>query len=96
MGYVFVAPYLVHLLIFFGYPLLFALVLVFHRWDIVTPMEFAGAKNFIRLVGDGLFVRAILNTALFLAIHIPLQIVVALFFAELLNKKLRGRTFFRT
>ena len=96
MGYVFVAPYLIHLLIFFGYPLLFALVLVFHRWDIVTPMEFAGAKNFIRLAGDGLFFRAILNTALFLAIHIPLQIIVALFFAELLNKKLKGRTFFRT
>ncbi len=96
VGYVFVAPYVIHLLIFFGYPLLFALVLIFHRWDIVTPMEFAGNKNFIRLVGDGLFFRAILNTALFLAIHIPLQIIVALFFAELLNKKMMGRSFFRT
>ncbi len=96
VGYVFVAPYVIHLLIFFGYPLLFALVLIFHRWDIVTPMEFAGNKNFIRLVGDGLFFRAILNTALFLAIHIPLQIIVALFFAELLNKKMKGRSFFRT
>ncbi len=96
VGYVFVAPYVIHLLIFFGYPLLFALVLIFHRWDIVTPMEFAGNKNFIRLFGDGLFFRAILNTALFLAIHIPLQIIVALFFAELLNKKMKGRSFFRT
>jgi multiple sugar transport system permease protein len=96
LGYVFVAPYLIHLFVFFGYPLLFALVLVWHRWDIVTPMEFAGAKNFIRLIQDGLFFRAILNTGLFLTIHIPLQIAVALFFAELLNKKLKGRTFFRT
>lgn len=96
VGYVFVAPYVIHLLIFFGYPLLFALVLIFHRWDIVTPMEFAGNKNFIRLFGDGLFFQAILNTALFLAIHIPLQIIVALFFAELLNKKMKGRSFFRT
>lgn len=96
MGYVFVAPYLIHLSVFFGYPLLFAVVLLFHRWDIVTPMEFAGAKNFIRLVGDGLFFRAILNTGLFLAIHIPLQIIVALFFSELLNQKLKGRAFFRT
>ncbi len=96
LGYVFVAPYLGHLLLFFGYPLLFALVLVFHRWDIVTPMEFAGTKNFVRLIGDGLFFRAMLNTGLFLAIHIPLQIAVALFFAELLNGKLKGRSFFRT
>lgn len=95
-GYLMVAPYLVHLLIFFGYPFIFALVLIFHRWDIVTPMEFIGWQNFGRLIQDDLFFRALLNTAIFLAIHIPLQIVTALFFSELLNKKLRGRGFFRT
>ncbi|HMB89411.1 MAG TPA: sugar ABC transporter permease [Rhodothermales bacterium] len=95
-GYLFVAPYILHLLLFFGYPLLFAVVLVFNRWDIVTPMEFVGLKNFGRLIQDDLFFRAILNTGLFLVIHIPLQIIVALFFAELLNGKLKGRTFFRT
>lgn len=96
LGLALVLPYITHLLIFFGYPLLFAIVLVWHRWDIVTPMEFVGTKNVVRLVSDGLFFRAILNTGLFLVIHIPLQIFVALFFAEVLNKKLKGRTFFRT
>lgn len=96
IGYLFSAPYLIHLAIFFGYPLIFAFVLVFHRWDIVTPMEFIGLKNVIRLFQDDLFFRAILNTGLFLAIHIPLQILVALFFAELLNTKLKGRNFFRS
>lgn len=91
----FVAPYVIHLLIFFGYPLAFAFVLVFHQWDLITPMEFTGLGNLERLFGDALFFRAIGNTVLFLAIHIPLQIVVALFFAELLNRKLRGQTFFR-
>lgn len=95
-GYALAAPYVVHLLIFFGYPLLFSLVLVFHRWDIVTPMEFIGLKNFIRLLQDDLFFRALLNTGVFLAIHIPLQIAVALFYAELLNKRLFGRGAFRT
>lgn len=95
-GYAMAAPYVVHLLIFFGYPLLFSLVLIFHRWDIITPMEFAGLKNFVRLSQDDLFFRALLNTGVFLVIHIPLQIIVALFFAELLNKKLFGRGFFRT
>lgn len=90
------APYLVHLAIFFGYPLLFAFVLIFHRWDIVTPMEFVGLKNFVRLFQDDLFFRSLFNTGFFLTIHIPLQIGVALFFAELLNTKLKGRSFFRT
>ncbi len=94
-GYVLVAPYLLHLSVFFGYPLLFAFVLMFHRWDIVTPMEFVGLKNFWRLMRDDLFFRALLNTGIFLTIHIPLQIVVALFFAELLNRPLKGRGFFR-
>lgn len=95
-GVLLVAPYLLHLLLFFGYPLVFALVLVFHRWDIVTPMEFVGLRNIVRLFRDDLFFQAILNTGVFLVIHIPLQILFALFFAELLNRKLAGRGLFRT
>ena len=78
MGYVFSAPYFLHLALFFGYPLLFALILVFHRWDIVTPMEFIGLRNISRLLQDDLFFRAIRNTGFFLVIHIPLQIIVGL------------------
>ncbi len=95
-GVAFAAPYLLHLGLFFGYPLLFAAVLIFHRWDVVTPMEWVGTGNIARLVQDDLFARAMLNTGIFLVLHIPLQIVVALLFAELLNGKLKGRSFFRT
>jgi multiple sugar transport system permease protein len=95
-GYLMVAPYLLHLALFFGYPLAFSLVLVFHHWDVITPMEWAGTSNVSRLVRDDLFGRAVLNTGVFLALHIPLQIGVALFFAELLNQKLPGRGFFRS
>ena len=95
-GYLFAAPAFLHLGLFFGYPLLFALVLVFHHWDVVTPMEWAGGANLARMVRDDVFFRAVLNTGVFLALHIPLQIVVALFFAELLNRPVRGRGLFRT
>ncbi|RKY63804.1 MAG: sugar ABC transporter permease, partial [Candidatus Latescibacterota bacterium] len=54
-----------------------------------------GLANFIRLASDSLFFRALYNTFIFLAIHIPLQIAVALFFAELLNRKLRLIGLFR-
>lgn len=96
MGIVMVAPYVVHLLVFFGYPLIFAMVLVFHRWDIVTEMQFGGLKNVLRLFSDEVFFRALLNTGLFLVIHIPLQIAVALLLASLLNERLKGIGFFRT
>jgi ABC-type sugar transport system permease subunit len=42
-------PYLAHLMLFFVYPLVFSFVLVFHRWDIVTPMEFVGMRNIGRI-----------------------------------------------
>ena len=88
-------PYLVHFSLFIAYPLIFSLILVFHKWDVFTPMQWVGLKNLVRLFRDEWFFRAIWNTLVFVSIHIPLQIVLALFFAVLLNAKIRGRGFFR-
>ena len=94
-GYLMVTPYLIHFSIFIAFPILFSLFLMFHRWNIISPMEFIGLKNFYRLVHDNYFWRSIVNTLVFLMIHVPLQIIAALFFAELLNQKIRLRGFFR-
>jgi multiple sugar transport system permease protein len=94
-AYWFILPYVIFFCAFVAYPLIFSLILVFHRWNIVTPMEWIGLKNFDRLIGDGLFYRSLLNTLTFLAIHIPLQVVVALALALLLNSGVRGRGLFR-
>ncbi len=91
-----VLPYVIYFLTFVAYPLIFSFILVFHRWNIVTPMEFIGLKNFIRLFKDELFFKAIINTLIFLSIHIPLQIALALFFANLLNQKVKFTGFFRS
>jgi multiple sugar transport system permease protein len=95
VGYFLSLPYWVHFAFFMAYPLIFSLILVFHEWDIYTPMRWVGLRNFVRLFHDSLFWQAILNTLWFLAIHIPLQIGLALLFAVLLNEKIRGRGFFR-
>lgn len=94
-GYWFVLPYLIFFLAFVAYPLIFSFILIFHRWNIVTPMEWIGLRNFERLFNDPLFFKAIANTLTFLAIHIPLQIVLALGFAILLNSSIRLRGIFR-
>ena len=95
-AYLLVLPYIIFFLMFVAYPLIFSLVLIFHRWDIVTPMQWVGLKNFERLIHDPLFFKSILNTLTFLFIHIPLQIVVALGFALILNSKIKFRSLFRT
>ena len=94
-AYWFVLPYAVFFCAFVAYPLVFSFILVFHRWNVVTPMEWIGLKNFDRLIGDGLFYRSLLNTLTFLVIHIPLQAAVALGLALLLNTGIRGRGLFR-
>ena len=89
------APYAVFLLAFAAYPIVFAMVLVFLRWDLVTTPAFAGLDNLRLLVHDGRFWRAAANTFVFLSIHVPLQIVTALGLALALNRKLVLRGFWR-
>ncbi|HTK80923.1 MAG TPA: sugar ABC transporter permease [Bacteroidota bacterium] len=94
-SYWFISPYVIFFLAFTAYPLIFSFILMFHRWNIVSPMEWVGLKNFERLVLDSLFLKSLGNTVMFLLIHIPLQIVVALGFALLLHSRVRFRGLFR-
>lgn len=94
-GYLLVLPYLLHFSFFVAFPVGFCLILVFHKWDIVSEMQWVGLNNFKRLSQDKLFFKSILNTLTFLIVHIPLQIGLALLLAELLNQKIKFRAFFR-
>ncbi len=94
-GYVMSLPYLLHFIFFVAFPLIFSFVLVFHKWNIITPMEYVGARNFERLFQDFQFYKALGNTMLFLAIHIPLQIILALMLAVFLNQGIILRGAFR-
>jgi multiple sugar transport system permease protein len=94
-GSLMAAPYSAFLLIFAAYPILIALVLVFLRWDLVTTPAFAGIDNVRLLAVDGRFWRAVLNTFVFLSIHLPLQIASALALALALNRPLAFRSFWR-
>lgn len=94
-GYVMSLPYILYFLLFVGFPLFFSFILIFHKWNIVTPMEWIGLRNFVRLFSDVQFFQSIKNTLIFLVVHIPLQIVIALMLALVLNEKIKFRGFFR-
>lgn len=95
LPYFLVSPYLIHFAIFTAFPVGFSIYLTFNNWNIIAPMEFVGLANYKRLFSDATFWKSLLNTLIFLVIHIPLQIVIALFLAELLNQKIKFRGFFR-
>jgi len=95
MPYLLVSPYIVHFLLFVSFPVIFSIILTFHKWNIISPMEYTGTANYIKLFSDKTFFKSIGNTLIFLVIHIPLQIIIALFLAEILNQNIKMRRFFR-
>ena len=95
LPYLLVSPYIIFVAVFVIFPVVFSLILTFHKWNIIAPMKFIGVENYTRLFRDRLFWTSIFNTLKFLLLHIPLQLAVALFLAVLLNQKLRAAAFFR-
>jgi multiple sugar transport system permease protein len=93
--YLMIAPYVLHFLVFISFPVIFSFFLMFNQWNIISPMKFVGFQNFYKLLHDAQFFRSLLNTLIFLVIHIPLQIGIALLFAVMLNQKIRFIGFFR-
>lgn len=94
-AYVLVSPYLVYVLVFVLFPVFFSLFLTFHDWNIIGPMKFIGLANYEKLLQDQYFFKSVRNTLVFLVIHIPLQIIIALGLAVLLNQQLWFRAFYR-
>jgi multiple sugar transport system permease protein len=95
-GYAFLAPSLIHLLIFILGPVLFALYLSFHKWNIIIPDKpFVGLDNFIALLKDRLFWNALKNTAIY-TLNVPVGMAISLAIAVMMNQRIKGVTFLRT
>nr|WP_314260430.1 sugar ABC transporter permease [uncultured Devosia sp.] len=95
-GWLFVAPALVLLGLFMIYPIVWSLWMSLQTGRGMN-LSFGGFANIMRLTQDGVFLRALGNTMLFLAVQVPIMIILALLFAVALNDpKLRFRGFFRT
>ncbi len=95
LPYLLVSPYIIYVVVFVLFPVIFSFILTFHKWNIIAPMKFIGVDNYSRLFKDRLFWQSIINTLKFLLLHIPLQLVIALSLAVLLNQKIRAAAFFR-
>src|SRR5690606_13253059 len=95
-GWAFIAPALVLLGLFMIYPIIWSLWMSFQVGKGMN-FSFGGFANIVRLTKDPVFIRALTNTLLFLAIQVPIMLVLALLFAAALNDTtLRFRGLFRT
>ena len=91
----FLAPSLLHLVVYLFTPIVFAVYLSFHRWDIVVPDKpFIGLENFREMLSDGAFWDALKNTFIF-SLNVPVGLCIALAVALMMHKRIRGIGFLR-
>jgi multiple sugar transport system permease protein len=101
-GWLFVAPALTVIAVFFALPVLSALALSLTDFDIYAladsrNLRFVGLGNYIGLLANPLFWHALGNTLYFVVVGVPLSIMLSLGAALLLNSKLGWfKPFFRT
>jgi multiple sugar transport system permease protein len=101
-GWAFAAPALAVIALFFVLPVVAALALSVTDFDIYSladrrNLRFVGLGNYIGLLTNPLFWKALGNTLYFVVVGVPLSIVVSLAAALLLHSKLaRFKAFHRT
>ena len=71
-------------------------LLSFAKWDLLTPPAWAGIVNYLNLFHDEKLLLSLTNTIKFTALYVPGVVIISLFVAVLMNRKIRGVSFFRT
>jgi multiple sugar transport system permease protein len=99
--YLFLAPALLAILIFFFIPVMAAFLISFTDFDIyalsdLSKARFVGLQNYLTLFEDPLFWQALTNTLYFVFVAGPLSIMVSLGTAVMLHSKIvRLKSIFR-
>ena len=94
-AWMFMAPALLLIGLFVVYPIVGSLPLMFFDYSVLRPTEFVGLENFRTMMQDEEFWIALKNSILFVVV-VPVIQVLSIMLAFLVNRKLRGISFFRT
>lgn len=65
-------------------------------WDLLTPPQWVGLTNYVKLFTDKDLLESFLNTIKFSAMYVPGVAVVSLAVAMLMNRKIHGISLYRT
>ncbi len=90
-----ILPAILFFAVFLIYPVLNAFWVSLTRWDLTTPPRFVGLRNYVNLLGDDDFVHAFWVTLYYITGFMVITLPLALAVAILLDRKLRGRSFYQ-
>ena len=95
--YLTVSPWIFGFLFFTLIPMAISLYLSFTRWNVLQAPVWIGLDNYVRMfTNDPDFYQSLKVTILFTITSVPLQLIIALSLAMLLNEATRAVGFFRT
>ncbi|MEK3890770.1 carbohydrate ABC transporter permease [Bacillus sp. FSL K6-3431] len=96
VGWMFALPWVIGLLVFYGYPLFSSLYYSLTSYSILQPGKFVGLENYVTLFNDDLFWKSINNTVYFAILFVPLSIIFGIALAMMLNLNVKGMSYYRT
>jgi multiple sugar transport system permease protein len=86
IGYLFILPSLIGFIAFFAYPAARSLVISFQKWNLLTEPQFVGFANYQTIFEDERFWRSLQITVTYVLWNIPLQTVLAVGIALLMER----------
>ena len=96
-GWLFVLPTFIGLIILNIYPIFNTIYQSFFKTgDFGKGNIFVGLANYQKVFADGEVWRSLGNTFKYAIVEVPISIAIALVLAVLLNRKMKGRSFYRT
>ncbi|HWG12198.1 MAG TPA: sugar ABC transporter permease [Streptosporangiaceae bacterium] len=96
-GWAFVTPGAVIILVFGAVPIVWSALMSFQKSSLLggrTP--FVGLKNYQKMVHDPVVVQAIQHTLIYTVLFVPGTMIVGLFLAVAMNRKIRFISLYRT
>ena len=96
-GWLFVLPWLIGFVALTAGPMIASAFLSFTNWNLISQLDIVGLGNWRQmLTSDPLVLHSLRNSAFFAMLSVPLQTIVSLSLASLLNQPIRGLRFYRT
>jgi len=95
IGYFFLTPWLIGLIVLSAFPMGFSLYLAFTRYDLFSAPKWIGFGNFIEMFHDDKYLTSIKVTVHYVLFSVPLSLAFALAVALLLNRGIRGLRVYR-
>ena len=95
-GWGFVAPATIIILGLSIFPAIWAFILSFQSWDGFSQATWVGGANYAQLITDSDFWTAVWNTFGYTVLFVPASVLLGLFLAVALNRRIRLMGFYRT